>query len=45
MEEYEPLLRSDWTIYRGGALFLEGAEAISITNCEFVNLGGNAIFS
>jgi hypothetical protein len=24
MEEYEPLLRSDWTMYRGGAILLEG---------------------
>lgn len=44
MEEYEPLLRSDWTIYRGGALFLEGTENCLITECEFTKLGGNAIF-
>ncbi|MCL6267108.1 PDZ domain-containing protein [Flagellimonas myxillae] len=44
MEEYEPLLRSDWTIFRGGALFLEGTSNISIKNCEFSDLGGNAIF-
>ena len=43
MEKYEPLLRSDWTIYRGAALFLEGAQNVSIQNCEFTNLGGNAI--
>ena len=24
MEPYEPLLRSDWCIYRGGAVFLKG---------------------
>ncbi|MNX21342.1 hypothetical protein D3C86_513050 [compost metagenome] len=40
----EPLLRSDWTIYRGGAVLLEGTENISITNCNFYNLGGNAVF-
>ncbi|MCK5443529.1 MAG: right-handed parallel beta-helix repeat-containing protein, partial [Maribacter sp.] len=44
MEEYEPLLRSDWTIYRGAAVFLEGTKDISIDNCEFANLGGNVIF-
>ncbi|MBM1105158.1 PDZ domain-containing protein [Aurantibacter crassamenti] len=44
METYEPLLRSDWTIYRGAALFIEGTESVSVTDCEFVNLGGNAIF-
>ena len=40
----EPLLRSDWTIYRGGAVLLEGTENISITNCNFYSLGGNAVF-
>ncbi len=44
MEVYETLLRSDWTIYRGAAVFLEGTEDISIRDCEFTNLGGNAIF-
>ncbi|MCJ8164291.1 PDZ domain-containing protein [Pontibacter sp. E15-1] len=43
MEEYEALLRSDWTIYRGGVLFYEGTENCSVTDCEFTNLGGNAI--
>ncbi|MRT93803.1 PDZ domain-containing protein [Ancylomarina sp. 16SWW S1-10-2] len=45
MEEYEPLLRSDWTIYRGGAVFFEGTENCSIEDCEFTNLGGNVIFA
>lgn len=40
----EPLLRSDWTIYRGGALLLDGAEKITIANCNFYELGGNAVF-
>jgi hypothetical protein len=40
----EPLLRSDWTIYRGGTVVFEGAENCSITGCSLVNLGGNAIF-
>ena len=43
-EDYEPLLRSDWTIYRGGALFIEGTENITVKDCEFSNLGGNVIF-
>lgn len=43
MEEFEPLLRSDWTIYRGGALFFEGTENCVVENCEFTNLGGNVI--
>ena len=44
MEEYEPLLRSDWTIYRGGAVFLDATENMTIKDCEFTNLGGNVIF-
>jgi len=44
MENKESLLRSDWTIYRGGAVLLHGAEDCSIENCDFEQLGGNAIF-
>ncbi|MCH4551434.1 PDZ domain-containing protein [Aestuariibaculum lutulentum] len=44
MEEYEPLLRSDWTIYRGGAITMNGTEHCSIEDCTFTNLGGNVIF-
>jgi len=44
METYEPLLRSDWMIYRGGAILLENTEDCNITDSEFTNLGGNAIF-
>ena len=40
----EPLLRSDWTIYRGGAVLIDGTKNIQITNCIFNELGGNAIF-
>ncbi len=45
MDVYEPLLRSDWTIYRGGAISLEGVENCTINSCEFTNLGGNVIFT
>ena len=44
MENSEPLLRSDWTTYRGGALFYNGAEHCSVVRCEFDQLGGNSIF-
>lgn len=44
MQTKEPLLRSDWTIYRGGAVLYEGAEYCSIKNCTFNNLGGNTVF-
>ncbi|MBS1576008.1 MAG: PDZ domain-containing protein [Bacteroidetes bacterium] len=40
----EPLLRSDWAIYRGGSVLLDGTENISISDCIFHELGGNAIF-
>jgi len=45
METKEPLLRSDWAIYRGGAFFLTGTENIQVLNCEFDQVGGNAIFA
>lgn len=44
MESYEPLLRSDWMIYRGAAVFLAHTENCLIENCEFTGLGGNAVF-
>jgi len=44
METKEPLLRSDWTIYRGGAVLLNGTENIVIRDCEFDQPGGNALF-
>lgn|GEM_PF-289108 len=44
MQNKEPLLRSDWTIYRGGAVFYNGAKNCFLKQCLFDNLGGNAIF-
>jgi hypothetical protein len=44
METREPLLRSDWTIYRGGAVTLTGTEDIAILDCTFDQPGGNGIF-
>ena len=44
METKEPLLRSDWTIYRGGAVMFTGAEDCGIEDCEFDQVGGNAVF-
>ncbi|OUS72939.1 signaling protein [Pseudoalteromonas sp. A601] len=44
MQTKEPLLRSDWTIYRGGAFVLTGSENIHILDTEFDQVGGNAIF-
>jgi hypothetical protein len=44
MDCKEQLLRSDWAIYRGGSFMLTGTENISILDCEFDQVGGNAIF-
>ncbi len=44
MENKEPLLRSDWTIYRGGAVFYEGAVRCRLEKCVLENLGSNAVF-
>ncbi|WP_025762660.1 chitobiase/beta-hexosaminidase C-terminal domain-containing protein [Dyadobacter tibetensis] len=44
LEPYEPLARGDWAIHRGGAIFMEGTENCQIEDCNFEQLGGNAIF-
>ncbi|MDQ0965240.1 hypothetical protein QFZ20_000643 [Flavobacterium sp. W4I14] len=44
MQNKEPLLRSDWTIYRGAAVVYDGAVNCSLKNCTLTNLGGNAVF-
>ncbi|MCC4831799.1 PDZ domain-containing protein [Shewanella sp. 10N.7] len=43
METKEQLLRSDWSIYRGGAIFINNAKDVVIKNNTLVDLGGNAI--
>jgi Right handed beta helix region/PDZ domain len=44
METKEPLLRTDWTIHRGGAIFFNGSEDCSLQNCYIDQVGGNAVF-
>ena len=44
MENREPLLRSDWTIYRGGAILVAGAERCALEDLTLDRVGGNAIF-
>ena len=44
MENREPLLRTDWTVYRGGAVIFNGAEDMTIEDCDFDQLGGNTVF-
>ncbi|HSH93661.1 MAG TPA: hypothetical protein VK968_05915, partial [Roseimicrobium sp.] len=40
----EPLLRSDWTIYRGGAVTISGTENCALRNSFIDRPGGNAVF-
>ncbi|MBA3686726.1 MAG: PDZ domain-containing protein, partial [Planctomycetes bacterium] len=44
MDTREPLLRSDWTIYRGGALLVAGAEDLVVEALTIDQVGGNAVF-
>ena len=44
MDTREPLLRTDWAIYRGGAIFLEGTEDCALEDSRLDQLGGNAVF-
>jgi hypothetical protein len=39
----EPLLRSDWKFYRGGAVLIENADRVEIADSDFSELGGNAV--
>jgi hypothetical protein len=43
MKNKEPLLRSDWTIYRSGAIDFEYAQRCVIDKCDLFSLGGNAV--
>jgi hypothetical protein len=45
MENREPLLRSDWTTYRGGAILLEGTEDCALEEITVDQVGGNAVFA
>jgi len=44
MDNKEQMLRTDWTVYRGGAVFLNGTEDCRITDCVIDHVGGNALF-
>lgn len=44
MENKEKILRSDWTVYRGGALYFDGTEDCLVEDCVIERVGGNAIF-
>jgi hypothetical protein len=44
MDTKERLLRTDWAIYRGGAVFFEGTEDCALEDCFLDQVGGNAVF-
>ncbi len=44
MQNKEPLLRSDWTTYRGGAIVFSGAEDCTVADSDFLSVGSNTIF-
>jgi hypothetical protein len=44
MDTKEPLLRADWAIYRGGAIFFEGTEDCALEDSFLDQVGGNAVF-
>ena len=44
MQTREQLLRSDWRIFRGGAVSIENAEDVTFEDCFFDQVGGNAAF-
>lgn len=44
METKEPLLRSDWTIYRGGALTVRNSKNCTVERCNFFDIGSNGVF-
>ena len=43
LEEYEVPSGGDWSMHRGGALFVTGASDLSIERVHFTRLGGNAV--
>jgi hypothetical protein len=44
METKEPIVRTDWALYRGGAIFSEGTEDCAVEDSLLDQLGGNAVF-
>lgn len=40
----EPLLRSDWTIYRGGAIYFTNSSDCSLSRCSLFDIGTNGVF-
>ena len=43
LDVYHVPSAGDWSIHRGAAVFVEGAENVTVEACKFTRLGGNAI--
>jgi len=43
MEQWSAPSGGDWALYRGGAVHLEGTENVTISDCHFRRLDGNAV--
>ena len=44
MRTREPLLRSDWTVFRGGAVYLHNVRDCRVLGCTLEDIGSNGIF-
>ena len=44
LQRYEVPSGGDWSIHRGGAVFVEGADGFTMQKCRFHSPGGNALF-
>jgi len=44
MKTREALQRSDWMIYRGGAVYMNRTVQCEVSDCDFIDFGGNGIF-
>ncbi len=44
MQTQEPLMRTDWAIYRGGAVLFQGTEDCALEDSFLDQVGGNAVF-
>jgi hypothetical protein len=44
LEKYEIPSMGDWSIYRGGAVYITDAEVVEVRGCSFDGVGGNGVF-
>ena len=44
LEKYEVPSGGDWSIHRGGTVFVEGVDGFTMQKCQFDSPGGNGLF-